>query len=95
MLEVEIKEIVIEYAADQCAEHRRVDWALEGGAIESDGAGTLLTTWRCLHQRHPQLSRDQITHILQTQGIQVTRRTVAKYREDMHIPSTHQRRVKN
>jgi len=24
----------------------------------------------------------------------VTRRTVAKYREDMKIPSTHQRRVK-
>jgi len=29
---------------------------------------------------------------LQRQGIKVTRRTVAKYREDMHIPSTHQRR---
>ncbi|MCH8946789.1 MAG: hypothetical protein IH789_04060, partial [Acidobacteria bacterium] len=28
-------------------------------------------------------------------GIKVTRRTVAKYREDMKIPSTHQRRVKN
>ena len=46
------------------AEHRRVDWALEGGAIESDGAGTLLTTWRCLHQRHPELSREQMTQIL-------------------------------
>ena len=31
---------------------------------------------------------------LQRQGIQVTRRTVAKYREDMQIPSTHQRRVR-
>ncbi len=29
---------------------------------------------------------------LQRQGIHVTRRTVAKYREDMQIPSTHQRR---
>ena len=38
------------------ARHRRIDWALEGGAIESDGNGTLLTTWRCLHQRHPQMS---------------------------------------
>jgi len=37
---------------------------------------------------------EQITRILQSQGIQVTRRTVAKYREDMGIPSTHQRRVK-
>ena len=43
---------------------------------------------------HP-LTDDQITHILQSQGIQVTRRTVAKYREDMKIPSTHQRRLKN
>lgn len=46
------------------AEHRRIDWALEGGAIESDGAGTLLTTWRCLHQRHPELSREQMTRTL-------------------------------
>jgi RNA polymerase sigma-54 factor len=38
---------------------------------------------------------EQITHILQSQGIQVTRRTVAKYREDMRIPNTHQRRVKS
>ncbi|MGC2694226.1 MAG: RNA polymerase factor sigma-54 [Candidatus Angelobacter sp.] len=43
---------------------------------------------------HP-LTDDQITRILQSQGIQVTRRTVAKYREDMKIPSTHQRRVKS
>ncbi len=41
------------------------------------------------------LTDEQITRILLSQGIQVTRRTVAKYREDMGIPSTHQRRVKN
>ena len=29
------------------------------------------------------------------EGINVTRRTVAKYREDMKIPSTHQRRLRN
>ena len=40
------------------------------------------------------LTDEQITRILQSQGIQVTRRTVAKYREDMKIPSTHQRREK-
>jgi RNA polymerase sigma-54 factor len=40
------------------------------------------------------LTDDHITRVLQSQGIQVTRRTVAKYREDMKIPSTHQRRVK-
>ncbi len=41
--------------------------------------------------RHP-LTDDQIAAMLQAQGIQLTRRTVAKYREDMNIPSTHQRR---
>ncbi|MGA3194287.1 MAG: RNA polymerase factor sigma-54 [Terriglobales bacterium] len=40
------------------------------------------------------LTDEQITRVLQSQGIDVTRRTVAKYREDMKIPSTHQRRVK-
>ncbi len=46
-----------------------IDFALEGGAIETDGAGTLLTTWRCLHERHPSLSREalaeNLTHWLQ------------------------------
>jgi RNA polymerase sigma-54 factor len=41
------------------------------------------------------LTDEQITRILQSQGINVTRRTVAKYREDMKIPSTHQRRIKD
>jgi RNA polymerase sigma-54 factor len=40
------------------------------------------------------LTDDQITALLQSQGIDVTRRTVAKYREDMKIPSTHQRRTR-
>ena len=37
---------------------------------------------------------DQLAAELLRQGIRVTRRTVAKYREDMQIPSTHQRRVR-
>jgi RNA polymerase sigma-54 factor len=43
--------------------------------------------------KHP-LTDDQITALLRQEGIDVTRRTVAKYREDMKIPSTHQRRVR-
>jgi RNA polymerase sigma-54 factor len=43
---------------------------------------------------HP-LTDEHITERLQGEGIQVTRRTVAKYREDMRIPSTHQRRVRS
>jgi RNA polymerase sigma-54 factor len=40
------------------------------------------------------LTDDQIAKMLQDSGIQVTRRTVAKYREDLHVPSTHQRRIR-
>ena len=43
--------------------------------------------------RHP-LTDEQIMEKLHSEGINVTRRTVAKYREDMKIPSTHQRRVR-
>jgi RNA polymerase sigma-54 factor len=42
---------------------------------------------------HP-LTDEQITKKLSDEGIRVTRRTVAKYREDLRIPSTHRRRVK-
>ncbi|HEY5802333.1 MAG TPA: agmatine deiminase family protein [Lysobacter sp.] len=41
-----------------------VDFALEGGAIDSDGEGTLLTTWQCLHERHPETSREDLTRKL-------------------------------
>jgi len=44
--------------------------------------------------QHP-LTDEQITARLKAEGIDVTRRTVAKYREDMKIPSTHQRRIRN
>ncbi|MDZ3823715.1 MAG: agmatine deiminase family protein [Pseudoxanthomonas sp.] len=37
-----------------------VDFALEGGAIETDGAGTLLSTWHCLAARHPGRSRAEV-----------------------------------
>ena len=46
------------------AAHKRIDWALEGGGIESDGTGSVLTTWRCLVQRHPEQSRDEMSAIL-------------------------------
>ncbi len=40
------------------------------------------------------LTDEQICDMLTAKGVSVTRRTVAKYREDMRIPSTHQRRRK-
>ncbi|MEF9977700.1 MAG: agmatine deiminase family protein [Thermomonas sp.] len=42
-------------------DRQTVDFALEGGAIETDGEGTLLTTWQCLHERHPDASREELT----------------------------------
>lgn len=42
----------------------RVDFALEGGAIETDGDGTLLSTWRCLAERHGADARARVTRTL-------------------------------
>ena len=67
----------------------------------SGGSTPLLTLKRMVKKmiddedRTKPLTDDHITSMLQTQGINVTRRTVAKYREDMKIPSTHQRRIRN
>ena len=51
---------------------------------------------KLIEEENPQkpLTDDQLAAILSSQGIRVTRRTVAKYREDLNIPSTHQRRVR-
>ena len=43
---------------------QRIDFALEGGAIETDGRGTLLSTWRCLAERHGEGARDEVTRVL-------------------------------
>ena len=43
------------------ADRAPIDFALEGGAIDTDGAGTLLTTWQCLHERHPEASREELS----------------------------------
>ena len=40
------------------------------------------------------LTDDKLSDLLREEGVHVTRRTVAKYREDMNIPSTHKRRKK-
>jgi RNA polymerase sigma-54 factor len=71
------------------------------GVNGPEGAGTPLMLLKrkvkkLIEEEDPSkpLTDDQIAGTLQSQGINVTRRTVAKYREDMRIPSTHQRRVR-
>jgi agmatine deiminase len=40
------------------------DFILEGGSIDSDGHGTILTTSHCLLKRHPDKSKQQIESLL-------------------------------
>lgn len=52
---------------------RSIDFVLEGGAIETDGNGTLLTTSNCLlaPTRNPPMSKSQIETVLQAEfGVQ-------------------------
>ena len=71
------------------------------GVNGPEGAGTPLMLLKrkvkkLIEDEDPQkpLTDDHIALVLRGQGIRVTRRTVAKYREDLNIPSTHQRRVR-
>lgn len=47
--------------------HADIDFILEGGSVESDGLGTVMTTRQCLlnHNRNKHLSREQIEQVLQ------------------------------
>jgi agmatine deiminase len=51
-----------ELAASARLEARRGDWILEGGAIDGDGTGLVVTTEQCLlnPNRNPGLSREEI-----------------------------------
>lgn len=72
------------------------------GVNGPEGAGTPLLLLKrkvkkLIEEEDPRkpLTDDQIAALLHSLGISVTRRTVAKYREDMNIPSTHQRRKRD
>src|SRR5262245_1516103 len=65
----------------------------EGGAGHS--AEAVRTRIKTLIEGEPAtaiLSDDRIAEILRTEGIEIARRTVAKYRESLRIPSSAQRR---
>jgi len=52
----------------RAVESKRIDFVLEGGSIESDGNGTLLTTSSCLlsNKRNPSYTQEDIEQFLQT-----------------------------
>jgi len=65
-LDNKITEKLSEQGRFRHAKRRAVDMVLEGGSIETDGQGTLLTTTRCLlnPNRNPQLGQKEIENRL-------------------------------
>jgi len=63
-----------------------------GGECSSTAVCAILKEMIAAEQPAKPLSDNKLTSLLEEQGIQVARRTVAKYRESMSIPSSSQRK---
>jgi len=63
-----------------------------GGECSSTAVCAILKTLIAAEQQAKPLSDNKLTSLLEEQGIQVARRTVAKYRESIGIPSSSQRK---
>ena len=69
-------------------------FAVGGESVAADGVKERI---RALIQEEPQgepLSDQKLCEMLSEEGIPISRRTVAKYREEMHIPSSAKRKRK-
>ncbi len=64
----------------------------EGGSCSATAIQAMIR--RLVNEENPAkpLSDNRLTQILKDEGIQVARRTVAKYREGMNIPPSHERK---
>jgi RNA polymerase sigma-54 factor len=68
----------------------------DGGECSSTAVCAILKMLIAAEQPSKPLSDNKLTALLSDQGIQVARRTVAKYRESMNIPSSsHRKRFEN
>ncbi|MBV1931859.1 MAG: RNA polymerase factor sigma-54 [Porticoccaceae bacterium] len=63
-----------------------------GGECSSTAIRAMLKRMIAAEPNKKPLSDSKLALMLQTEGIQVARRTVAKYRESMHIPSSSDRK---
>jgi len=63
-----------------------------GGAASSTAIRALIKQLVAAENAHTPLSDSRISQILGEQGIVVARRTIAKYRESLHIPPVNQRK---
>lgn len=64
-----------------------------GSSCSSTAIRAMLKKLITEENQHSPLSDNQLTTLLNQQGINVARRTVAKYREAMSIPSSHERKA--
>ncbi|SEA83864.1 RNA polymerase, sigma 54 subunit, RpoN/SigL [Thiothrix caldifontis] len=64
-----------------------------GSSCSSTAIRAMLKKLITEENQHSPLSDNQLTTLLNQQGINVARRTVAKYREAMSIPSSHDRKT--
>lgn len=66
-----------------------------GGECSSTAIRALIKKFIGLESTLKPLSDSKLTNILESQGINVARRTVAKYRESMNIPPSNERKRLN
>jgi RNA polymerase sigma-54 factor len=64
-----------------------------GGACSATAIQAMIKKFITSEPTNKPLSDSKLTNLLKEQGINVARRTVAKYREAMSIPSSHERKT--
>jgi RNA polymerase sigma-54 factor len=66
-----------------------------GGECSSTAIRAIVKKFIALESTRKPLSDSKLTDMLKSQGINVARRTIAKYRESMNIPPSNERKRLN